>query len=336
MGSRATDPRVFAATAAFLAVVALAACVVPALRATRVDPNDALRSIRPHVQLQIRHPQAAARRPGFSAIAITTIALGIAANTAIFSVVNGVLLRPLPFRDEARIVKVSTATKDERAEQSLGGRFPGSAAGQPRRSRRSPGSAKRSSAVAAKPGEPVQIEGAWVTVGVLRRARHAAGARPHVHARDRTARRREAGRPEPRGVAAAVRRRRGAPSAGSIRVNGEAYTVAAVMPPASSWPQGAKLWLLSPLAVPPSPIDVKDPLTNRDVQYFEAIGRLKPGVSSRGAARICTAIAQRVQQRARRYERRTATSRRTHPRRTRRRRPRRAARSSRERSAWCC
>ena len=44
------------------------------------------------------------RNPAFTAIAIITLSLGIGANTAIFSVVNGVLLRPLPFADAERIV----------------------------------------------------------------------------------------------------------------------------------------------------------------------------------------------------------------------------------------
>jgi putative ABC transport system permease protein len=219
------------------------------------------------------------KTPGFTAIAVLTMALGIAANTAIFSVVNAVLLRPLPYPDEGRIVRVwSTSQQEPRSNHSAGDFLDFKRANHSLAAMA--GFRGEMGAASATPGEPVQFALLHVTAEYFdvlgmppalgRTFSAATNAGPgerlvvlsdeaweRLFARDRTA----------------IGRR--------IRVNGESCTVVAVMPREDVWPEGIGLWLLAQKPVPPSPLDLKDSdaLDSRDSHYFEAIARLKPGVT---------------------------------------------------------
>ena len=219
------------------------------------------------------------KNPGFTVVAVVTLALGIGANTAIFSVVNGVLLRPLPYPNSDRIVQVWTRTADEpksahtpadflemqRTNQTLD-RMAG----------------YREDAVTISStdgGDPVRVTGILVTVDYV----DVFGTPP---AMGRTfSRTGDVATSEPLAV---ISHKSWEQSMGSdpaaigrrLKINGTAHTVVGVMPPQFDYPEGARVWLLSPKPVPLPPIDITgDLLETRGVNYFFAVGRLKPGVT---------------------------------------------------------
>jgi putative ABC transport system permease protein len=217
------------------------------------------------------------KSPGFTAIALATIALGIAANTAIFSVVNAVLLRPLPFKDETRIFRVWTSTPNEPRSNHSAGDFLDLQRNNHTLAALA-GFRGDLVAVSAGGGTAEQMQGVHVTSGffdvlgtpaILGRtftaAQDAVWKGPMVVLSNGTWRRFF-------GVDASVVGR-------SVRLNGRAHTIVGVMPAGFAWPEGADVWMLSEKPVPPSPIDTGDRPTTRDIRYFEAIARLKPGVS---------------------------------------------------------
>ena len=234
------------------------------------------------------------KTPGFTAVAIATTALGIAVNTAIFSVVNAVLLRPLPFRDESRIVRVWTANaQGDRSNHSAGDFLDFKQRN--RTLAAFAGYRGELAAASATAGETVQLGLETVTAEFFDAlgtppalGRTFTGATPlggerQVVIGDEAWERLFARDPS------AVGRR--------VRVNGQPCTVVAVMPKRFEWVDGATLFLLAEKAVPPSPLDVKeaDPLTNRDSHYFEAIALLKPGVTLAQAQQDLHAIATVIQ-----------------------------------------
>jgi putative ABC transport system permease protein len=234
-----------------------------------------------------------ARTPGFTLVALVTLALGIGGTTAIFSVVDGILLRPLPYPDPAAIVSVSRGSSDN----PTGGAF--SAADYLDYHR-----ASRSFAVfAGFRGDIVDLTGGAEPVRLSALETTAAFfdvfGLPPLSGRVYSQR-----TDKPQGDRIAVvseglwrQHLGGDPNVAgrTIRLNGIPTTVIGVMPEAFVHPSKADLWVLAPKDVPTSPLAIEgDPIANREVQYFQAIARLQPGVTVAQANDDLRGISQRL------------------------------------------
>jgi putative ABC transport system permease protein len=235
------------------------------------------------------------KNPGFTVVAVITLALGIGANTAIFSVVNAVLLRPLPFSEPDRIVSVRTSTADEPRSNHSAGDFIDL-----RREQQSlqalAGYRVVPFTVASRTGEASLLVGAFVTaeffdvLGVPAAiGRRFSGAEDTAAGERRVVLGRRAWKQLYGERAEAV----GQP----LRVNGQAHTLLGVLPLQAEWPAGADIWVLSEREVPPSPVDLPQEKADRDVRYFEAIARLKSGVTLAQAQQDVSRVATLLQAR---------------------------------------
>jgi putative ABC transport system permease protein len=234
--------------------------------------------------------------PGFTIVAVLTLAIGIGANTAIFSVVNGVLLRPLPYPDPSRLIRLWPSSASEPRSAFAPADFLDFDHGN--HTLAALGAYRDDALTFTTPGgEPVRVQGARVNADyfdvfatpaaigrTFNRALDARNNEPLVVLSHTLWLQQFASDPQIAG-------RR-------VRVDGVPHTVAGVMPSSFDFPEGAKAWILSDKPVPLPPIDVPDDLlSNREVHYFQGIARLKPDATPESAHADLQAIANDLAQR---------------------------------------
>jgi putative ABC transport system permease protein len=224
--------------------------------------------------------------PGLAAVAVLALGLGIGANSAIFSVVDAALLRPLPFHDPGRLMLVleSNPSKgypsfplsplnyiDYRDQNSAFERL---------------AAFESTSFILTGAGDPAKLDGARVAAGFVDTLGIAPSlGRPFLPDEDRPG----AGRVAILGHGLWQRRFGSDPAlvGRTIMLGGVAYTVVGVMPQGFSFPNRSEIWTAMALG--------DDELKSRGAHYLLAIGRLAPGVSLERARADLATIGSRLQ-----------------------------------------
>ena len=223
------------------------------------------------------------RAPAFAAVVVATLALGIGSTTALFSVVNGVLLRPLPYRAPDELMAIYTRFQVlglERANVSE----PEYRDVQTLSAFRSAAAMSSGDVTITGSGEPEQVKGVYATASFFPTlGTPTLVGRPFSAAEDRP------GRDQVVVLAHGYWQRRfgGDPAAvgRTMITDGAARTIVGVMPPQFTFWEGD---LFLPLAFDP------DSVAGRGAHNYSAIGRLAPGASPQQAEAQLRALTARL------------------------------------------
>lgn len=219
------------------------------------------------------------KTPVFTIVVIFTLAVGIGANTAMFSIVNGVLLQGLPFRDAERIVDLNEV---ERRDPTGGGAIaPATFLDWKRMSSTIDAMSVytlRTFNVAPTAGEPERMRGAVTSTTFF----DVLGTAP-ILGRQFTRTDAEPGSGQNIVLSYGLWQRYfgGAPDVvnQTVRLNGQPHTVIGVMPATVNFPQNAQFWVPASYDTPGCGPASADPRPQRDMHCLRGIGHIQAGVT---------------------------------------------------------
>jgi putative ABC transport system permease protein len=226
------------------------------------------------------------KNPGFTAVAVLALALGIGANTTTFGFVNAVLLRPLPYRDADRLIRIASVNPGLGVLDSRSS-HPNVLDWQERSTLfEEIATFQEWEGALTVAGKSISVRVNWVTPNLLPML----GVKP-VHGRLLTASDMDSGLLLPYGLW--QRCLGGDPAAigKKIKCDGETTTIVGILPPQVTPPvQGAP-----PLDQVFLAADIRRTAFPRDLQLHNVVGRLKPGVTVAQAQEELTRVAKELE-----------------------------------------